>query len=60
MMWNMRNVTLYSDGNGNIKIVKNKSKDSVDGAVALGMAMGQFIQTNLDMESAALTKYINN
>ena len=44
MTWNMRNVVLYIDGNGNIKIVKNKSKDSVDGVVSLGMAMAGFIE----------------
>ncbi len=59
MMWNFRNIVLYEDGNQNIKILKNKSNDSVDGPVALGMAMGQFININLDIESAALNAYNN-
>ena len=35
LRWNFRNVVLYVDGNGNIKIVKNKSLDSVDGVVSI-------------------------
>ena len=39
-----RNVILYIDGNANIKIMKNKSSDSVDGVVALGMAVGMYLK----------------
>lgn len=46
LKWQMNNVVLYVDGNQNIKIMKNKSKDSVDGAVALGMAMGANLSIN--------------
>lgn len=44
LRWMFRNVILYTDGNGNIKVMKNKSKDSVDGVVALGMAMGMYLK----------------
>lgn len=46
LKWNMNNVVLYIDGNGNQKIMKNKSLDSVDGAVSLGMAMGAYQHMN--------------
>ncbi|MFW5890582.1 MAG: terminase TerL endonuclease subunit, partial [bacterium] len=48
--WNFRNVVLYRDGNDNIKIVKNKSLDSVDGVVSLSMAVGQYLETMGDDE----------
>lgn len=41
--WMNRNVVIYSDTNGNIKIDKNKSSEKVDGMVALGMAIGQWM-----------------
>jgi len=43
LRWMFTNIVLYVDGNGNIKIMKNKSKDSVDGPVALGMAAGIYL-----------------
>jgi len=43
MLWNFRNVVLYIDGNNNIKIIKNKSLDSVDGVVSLTMSIGAFL-----------------
>jgi len=52
MRWMFRNIVLYYDGNGNIKIMKNKSKDSVDGPVALGMAIGAWLQYNGDATAA--------
>ncbi len=58
LRWNFRNVVLYVDGNENIKVVKNKSLDSVDGVVSLGMAFGGWIADNLDMEKAGLEQYI--
>lgn len=59
MRWNFRNVVLYVDGNGNIKIVKNKSLDSVDGVVSLAMAIGEWIAENLDAEKANIEAYLN-
>jgi phage terminase large subunit-like protein len=52
MRWMFRNIVLYYDGNGNIKIMKNKSMDSVDGPVALGMAVGAWLQYNGDVTAA--------
>jgi phage terminase large subunit-like protein len=46
MRWQFRNIVLYKDGNGNIKIMKNKSLDSVDGPVAFGMAVGGWLNNN--------------
>lgn len=48
MRWMFRNIVLYYDGNGNIKIMKNKSQDSVDGPIALAMAVGGWLQYNGD------------
>ena len=58
LIWNFRNVVLYSDGNNNIKIMKNKSRDSVDGAVSAGMAVGMWLAVNLDPMKASLEAYI--
>lgn len=41
--WMNRNVILYTDTNGNIKLDKSKSKDKIDGMVALAMAIGQWM-----------------
>jgi len=46
LKWNIRNAVPYRDGNANIKLMKNKSLDSIDGAVALGMAMGAWQEEN--------------
>lgn len=46
LRWNFSNIVLYVDGNGNIKIMKNKSKDSVDGAIALAQAIAGYIDIN--------------
>lgn len=48
MRWMFRNIKLYKDGNGNIKIMKNKSLDSVDGPVAFTMAVAAWLQNNSD------------
>jgi phage terminase large subunit-like protein len=58
LLWNFRNVVLYIDGNNNIKIMKNKSRDSVDGAVSLGMALGGWLAYNLDPEKANIAAYM--
>jgi phage terminase large subunit-like protein len=58
--WNFRNVVLYQDGNDNIKIVKNKSKDSVDGVVALGMAIGMYLECNYDAVANILDSLNNS
>lgn len=50
LRWNFRNAVLYQDGNNNIKLMKNKSLDSIDGLVSLGMAMGGYLETYMRVE----------
>jgi len=52
MRWMFRNIVLYKDGNGNIKIMKNKSLDSVDGPVAFAMAVAAWLENNHDQTAA--------
>lgn len=59
LRWMFRNIVLYYDGNGNIKIMKNKSLDSVDGPVALGMAVGAWLQYNGDATAAFFKDLMN-
>jgi phage terminase large subunit-like protein len=40
LRWNLSNIALEMNPAGDIKIVKNKSREKVDGAVALAMAVG--------------------
>ena len=60
MAWNFNNVVLYIDTNANIKIVKNKQNDSVDGIVALGMALGGFLESKYGQEITGLRAYMAN
>ena len=46
MRWQMGNVFIKTDDNGNIKIDKKKSIDKVDGPVALAMAVGEWMSLN--------------
>ena len=39
LRWNLSNVTLKTDDAGNIKISKARSREKVDGAVSLAMAL---------------------
>lgn len=41
--WMIGNCAVVSDGNGNIKIMKDKSGDRVDGVVAAAMAIGRLL-----------------
>jgi phage terminase large subunit-like protein len=41
LTWNIHNVVVYQDSNGNIKPDKRKSTEKIDGAVALVMALGR-------------------
>lgn len=41
--WNNRNVVLVTDTNDNFKLDKKKSANKIDGMVALGMAIGQYM-----------------
>jgi len=58
--WNFRNVVLYFDGNENMKIMKNKSKDSVDIPVSMGMAVAMWLKINYDPERVAMESYIRS
>ncbi len=46
LRWQINNAVIWKDSNGNIKIMKNSSLDSVDGAVSLGMAIGAYQDLN--------------
>ncbi len=41
--WMNRNVAIVSDTNGNIKFDKKRAKEKIDGMVAMGMAVGQWL-----------------
>ena len=60
MLWNWNNVILYIDTNANIKIMKNKQNDSVDGVVALAMALGGYLDGKFGQEITGLRTYMNN
>ena len=47
LKWNFGNVVLYQDGNGNVKFLKNKSKDAIDGAVTTAMTFKSMIENDL-------------
>lgn len=52
LRWNFRNAVVYYDGNNNTKLLKNKSLDSIDGAVAFLMALAMYAEHNFDSVSA--------
>ncbi len=52
LRWMFSNIVLYYDGNGNIKIMKNKSQDSVDGPISLAMSIGAWLVHNSDATTA--------
>lgn len=60
LLWNFSNVVLYIDGNQNIKISKNKQNDSVDGCVALAMALGGYLITKYGDEITNIQSFKNN
>jgi phage terminase large subunit-like protein len=54
MTWNWKNSRIrISDSNGNLKIFKNESKESVDGAVALNDAMALYYHQNFNRKLQA-------
>jgi phage terminase large subunit-like protein len=59
LLWNFSNIVLYVDGNANIKIVKNKQNDSVDGCVALAMAVGGWLIGQFGEELLGIQQYID-
>jgi len=54
--FNTSNVKIYRDPNDNIKVVKNKANDKVDGVVALIMAIGEYETNNMPGESIYATR----
>jgi phage terminase large subunit-like protein len=58
LLWNFSNVVLYVDSNANIKIIKNKQNDSVDGCVALSMGIGGWISSTYGEEIMGINSYI--
>lgn len=59
LRWNVRNVVMWTDGNGNVKYLKNKSKDSIDGCVSFAMALGMYAEHNFDAVSSMFEE-LNN
>jgi phage terminase large subunit-like protein len=57
LLWHFRNVVLYQDGNENVKIMKNKSSDSVDGVVSLAEAVGVWMSIELSPDMMLLNAY---
>lgn len=43
LTWNMGNAVAVQDGNGNIKLMKNESKNRIDGSIAAAMAIGRLL-----------------
>jgi len=52
LRWMMSNVVIYTDPNENIKVVKHKSTDKVDGVISLIMAIGQWLDYEMKGGSA--------
>lgn len=50
LQWNIRNIVLWRDTNNNYKFMKNKDKDSIDGAVALAEAMSGWVGNNSEKD----------
>lgn len=46
LRWNFNNVVLHLDANANQRPLKNKSKDAIDGVMALCMALGAWMIIN--------------
>lgn len=58
LFWNFHNVVIPApDSYGNIKLDKNKKKDSIDGVVALGMAIKLFIDNNTNYTTDFIDAY---
>ena len=51
LRWNVSNISIKSDPAGNIKFDKSKSTEKIDGAVALVMALGNYLNNGGGEES---------
>ncbi len=47
LRWMFGNIEIYTDGNGNIKFDKGRSKEKIDGPVALAMAFAEYLDYKL-------------
>lgn len=47
LRWMFSNIQTYIDGNGNIKFDKGRSREKIDGAVALAMAFDEYLKYKL-------------
>lgn len=59
LRWMFSNIVLWQDGNGNIKIMKNKSQDSVDGAVSMTMAVAGWLEFNDSVMASFFNELFN-
>ena len=57
LRWMMGNVAIYRDPNDNIKVVKHKSTDAVDGVVALIMAIGEYLTDKMQPKKESVYKH---
>lgn len=48
LRWMLSNVAIFRDANDNIKVTKKNSQDKVDGIVALIMAIGEWVQFQME------------
>lgn len=53
MKWNWKNAVIDFDDNGNYRIKKNESKDSIDGAIAINDAMAFYFYKRIDPNTPA-------
>lgn len=58
--WMYSNVVLYSDANANIKPLKNKSHDPIDGVISHCMAVFDYILTYVNPELNDLFNMVNS
>ena len=54
LRWQMSNVVVYRDANDNIKPLKNKSPEKIDGIVAAIMAHGEYMSALRDPETPSV------
>lgn len=57
LRWMASNVTIYTDPNGNYKPMKGKSRDKIDGIIALVMAIGRALVNPNDSKKDDPNRY---
>jgi phage terminase large subunit-like protein len=58
LTWNMSNTIVEQDAAGNRKISKRRSKEKIDGVVALAMAMGLYTREEVKPEFSAENVFV--